>query len=117
MGYNNETLDSFRIAYYDEIIDRVKQKDVMEAALEINQWCHEKVSYLSADSRTSAPMSTILSARGRCGEESTFTVAALRTAGIPARQVYTPRWANFKDDFNYKKISVAETDTLILLCT
>ena len=29
--------------------------------------------------------STILSARGRCGEESTFTVAALRTVGIPSR--------------------------------
>ena len=65
-----------------------------EAALEINHWCHEKVSYQPSDMRTSAPMSTILSARGRCGEESTFTVAALRTAGIPARQVYTPRWAH-----------------------
>ncbi|MCK7531014.1 MAG: transglutaminase-like domain-containing protein [Marinilabiliales bacterium] len=45
-------------------------------------------------SRTSSPMATMLSARGRCGEESTFTVAALRTAGLPARQVYTPRWAH-----------------------
>lgn len=29
-------------------------------------------------------------ALGRCGEESTFAVNALRAAGIPARQVYTP---------------------------
>ena len=101
---NNENLDSFRIAYYDEIMDRVRDKDVMEAALEINHWCHEKVSYQPADSRTSAPMSTILSARGRCGEESTFTVAALRTAGIPARQVYTPRWAHSDDNHAWVEI-------------
>ena len=76
----------------------------MQAALEINHWCHEKVSYQPADSRTSAPMSTILSARGRCGEESTFTVAALRTAGIPARQVYTPRWAHTDDNHAWVEI-------------
>ena len=49
-------------------------------------------------------MSTILSARGRCGEESTFTVAALRTAGIPARQVYTPRWAHTDDNHAWVEI-------------
>ena len=95
---NNENLDSFRIVYYDEIMNRVKDMDIIDAALEINHWCHEKVSYQPADIRTSAPMSTILSAQGRCGEESTFTVAALRTAGIPARQVYTPRWAHTDDN-------------------
>lgn len=101
---NNENLDSFRIAYYDEIIGRVKGMNLKEAALEINHWCHEKVSYQGADIRTSAPMSTILSARGRCGEESTFTVAALRTAGIPARQVYTPRWAHSDDNHAWVEI-------------
>jgi hypothetical protein len=95
---NNENLDSFRIAYYSEIMSRINGLDVATAALEINHWCHEKVSYQPADIRTSAPMSTILSARGRCGEESTLTVAALRTAGIPARQVYTPRWAHGDDN-------------------
>src|SRR5450759_2370615 len=101
---NNENLDSFRIVYYNELIKRVKGKAIGEAALEINHWCHEKVSYQSADIRTSAPMSTILSARGRCGEESTFTVAALRTVGIPARQVYTPRWAHSDDNHAWVEI-------------
>jgi len=101
---NNENLDSFRIIYYDEILNRVRDKDIKEAALEINHWCHEKVSYQPADIRTSAPMSTILSARGRCGEESTFTVAALRTVGIPARQVYTPRWAHSDDNHAWVEI-------------
>jgi len=95
---NNENLDSFRIAMYDEIKQRVQGMDMEKAVLEINHWCHEKVVYTGTDERTSAPLSTIKKAFGRCGEESTFTVSALRTAGIPARQVYTPRWAHADDN-------------------
>jgi transglutaminase-like putative cysteine protease len=103
---NNENLDSFRIAYFDEIHERIRGKTLTDAALEINYWCQEKVSYQPADIRTSAPMSTILSARGRCGEESTLTVAALRTAGIPARQVYTPRWAHSDDNHAWVEVYI-----------
>jgi hypothetical protein len=95
---NNENLDSFRLIYSDELVSRIRGLDPVRAALEVNYWCHEKVSYQPADIRTSGPLSTILSARGRCGEESTFTVAALRAAGIPSRQVYTPRWAHSDDN-------------------
>lgn len=95
---NNENPDNFRLVSYDELKERVAGLGVIEAALEINRWCQEKVSYQAADSRTSAPLATLLSARGRCGEESTFTVSALRTVGIPARQVYTPRWAHTDDN-------------------
>lgn len=101
---NNENLDSFRISYFNEIHERIKRKNLVDAALEINYWCHEKVAYQPADIRTSSPMSTILCARGRCGEESTFTVAALRTAGIPARQVYTPRWAHIDDNHAWVEV-------------
>ena len=95
---NNEDLDSFRIVYYDELKERVKGKTMYGAVLEVNHWCHEHVSYQPSDSRTSSPMNTLRSAIGRCGEESTFTVSALRTIGIPARQVYTPRWAHTDDN-------------------
>ena len=95
---NNEDLDSFRIVYYDELNERVKGKTMYSAVLEVNHWCHEHVSYQPSDSRTSSPMNTLRSAIGRCGEESTFTVTALRTIGIPARQVYTPRWAHTDDN-------------------
>jgi hypothetical protein len=103
---NNENLDSFRIAFFDEIHSRIKGKTLSEAALEINYWCQEKVSYKPSDIRTSAPMSTILSARGRCGEESTLMTAALRTAGIPARQVYTPRWAHTDDNHAWVEVYI-----------
>ncbi len=95
---NNENPDDFRVTCYGELRGRVEGLTAMEAALEVNRWCHEKVAYQGADSRTSAPLATMLSARGRCGEESTFTVSALRAVCIPARQVYTPRWAHTDDN-------------------
>jgi transglutaminase-like putative cysteine protease len=101
---NNENLDNFREVMYNEITSRVKGLDMRHAALEINHWCHEKVSYRGTDSRTSAPLSTVKKTFGRCGEESTFTVTALRTAGIPARQVYTPRWAHSDDNHAWVEV-------------
>lgn len=101
---NNENLDNFREVMYDEITQRIKGMDMKQAALEINHWCHEKVNYRGTDSRTSAPLSTVKKTFGRCGEESTFTVTAMRTAGIPARQVYTPRWAHSDDNHAWVEV-------------
>lgn len=95
---NNENLDRFRAIYYEELKDRVKDLSLYDAVLEVNHWCHEHVNYKGSDSRTSAPMATIKTSWGRCGEESTLLVTALRTVGIPARQVYTPRWAHCDDN-------------------
>jgi len=95
---NNENLDSSRMVFYRELKDRVKGLTMTDAILEINHWCHEKVTYRPSDSRTSSPLATMSTAFGRCGEESTFAVAALRAMGIPARQVYTPRWAHTDDN-------------------
>ena len=95
---NNENLDQFRASCYEELRDRVKDLSLYNAVLEVNHWCHERVNYKGSDSRTSAPMATIKTSWGRCGEESTLLVTALRTVGIPARQVYTPRWAHCDDN-------------------
>ena len=95
---NNENLDGSRKVFYEELKDRVKNLSLHDAVLEVNHWCHEKVVYTPSDARTSSPLASVKTAYGRCGEESTFTVAALRSVGIPARQVYTPRWAHTDDN-------------------
>ena len=95
---NNENLDDSRKVFFEELKDRVKHLSLHDAVLEVNHWCHEKVVYTPSDGRTSSPLASVKTAYGRCGEESTFTVAALRSVGIPARQVYTPRWAHTDDN-------------------
>jgi len=94
-----ENLDSARMVFYEELKERVAACGSMEeAALEVNHWCHENVIYKPTNARTSSPLSTRRRAYGRCGEESVFTLAALRAVGIPARQIYTPRWAHCDDN-------------------
>jgi len=95
---NNENLDTSRTAFARELKPRIKGMSMQEAILEVNHWCHEKVTYQPSDARTLSPLASVKTSIGRCGEESTFTVAALRSVGIPARQVYTPRWAHTDDN-------------------
>ncbi|MCC8112685.1 MAG: transglutaminase domain-containing protein [Bacteroidales bacterium] len=95
---NNENLDEHRRVFYNELKPRIEGLSMADAILEVNHWCHEKATYEPSDGRTHSPLATVSSAIGRCGEESTFAVAALRSVGIPARQVYTPRWAHTDDN-------------------
>jgi transglutaminase-like putative cysteine protease len=95
---NNEALDMSRPVFFKELKERVAGMSMEEAILEVNHWCHEHVTYQPSDARTLSPLACMNTAIGRCGEESTFTVAALRSIGIPARQVYTPRWAHTDDN-------------------
>lgn len=98
MRVNNEPLDSSRAIFFQELKGRVKGLSMQQAILEVNHWCHEHVTYEPSDARTSSPLQSMRTGRGRCGEESTYTVSALRAIGIPARQVYTPRWAHTDDN-------------------
>ncbi|MCR5018073.1 MAG: transglutaminase-like domain-containing protein [Bacteroidales bacterium] len=101
---NNENLDDFRTKYADTLCARVRGMSLADAALEINHWCHEQATYQPSDARTGSPEEIILRGVGRCGEESVLAVAALRAAGIPARQVYTPRWAHTDDNHAWVEV-------------
>ncbi|ANS76898.1 transglutaminase [Paenibacillus yonginensis] len=95
---NNENIEDYRRVIHEELGPRVQGLTMEEAILEANYWCHEKATYIGSDLRTLSPIGMIRSARGRCGEESTLCVSALRSIGIPARQCYTPRWAHCDDN-------------------
>ena len=107
---NNENLDTARLLMQRELAPRVEGLSMYEAALEVNHWCHEHVAYRASDGRTSAPLATMRTSLGRCGEESTFTVTALRSIGIPARQCYTPRWAHCDDNHAWVEVYIADSN-------
>jgi transglutaminase-like putative cysteine protease len=103
---NNEALDSARLILPGMLRERLQYMSMRSVVLEINHWCHERVTYAPSDARTRSPLATMRNARGRCGEESVFTAAALRAAGIPARQVYCPRWAHSDDNHAWVEVWV-----------
>ncbi len=91
---NNENIEAAGSLLFADIYPRVEHMSMYDAILETNHWCHEKANYVGNDIRTVSPLTLMRTALGRCGEQSTLAVAALRSIGIPARQVYTPRWAH-----------------------
>lgn len=95
---NNERLDPCRTLMAQELDERTAHLDMERAAIETNYWCAEHLTYAPTDSRTIGPIGALNRGVGRCGEESTLLVSALRAIGIPARQVYTPRWAHCDDN-------------------
>ena len=95
---NEEEVIPCREEFWNLLKDRVSGKSQLDAALEVNFWCAEEATYHSGDSRTLAALTVYRRGYGRCGEESVLLVNALRSVGIPARQVYVPRWSHCDDN-------------------
>ena len=96
---NTEDISVCRSFFYKKVVTEAEEAENMaEAVLKLNYWCAQEASYRASDDRTASPMTVYRSAHGRCGEESTFTVSVLRSMGIPARQVYAPRWSHCDDN-------------------
>lgn len=95
---NSENLEDCRSFFYHQLAPRVEGLEAEEAILEVNRWCAEHVTYQASNDRTESPLTAYRSGIGRCGEESTFAVTALRSVGIPARQIYVPFWAHCDDN-------------------
>ena len=87
---NNERLEPCRSRIAGELDARVTPLDMECAAIETNYWCAEHVTYAPSDIRTIGPVGALNRGTGRCGEESTLLVSALRAIGIP-RVRCTPR--------------------------
>ena len=66
----NENLDTSRVVFYEELKPRGENLSMKDAILEVNHWCHEKVTYQPSDARTSSPLATVKTSLGRCGEET-----------------------------------------------
>lgn len=101
---NGEDISPCRSFFYKELKESIKGLSMKEAALKVNYWCAGEATYQSTDDRTVSPMTVYHSAFGRCGEESAFTVSALRSVGLPARQVYVPRWSHCDDNHAWVEV-------------
>lgn len=95
---NDEDLSLHRPLFFQQLLPRVQGLGIEQAVLAVNRWCNENVAYRQQDTRTASPLSVYRNGFGRCGEESAFLVAALRSIGIAARQVYAERWSHCDDN-------------------
>ncbi len=108
---NNEDIADVRGFFHDRIMaaaeegSRLAQGGSMyDAAIEVNFWCAREATYRSTDGRTQNPRTMFGVTMGRCGEESTLGVTALRSVGIPARQIYAPLWTHCDDNHAWVEV-------------
>lgn len=103
---NTEDIEECRQLFYSELMPRIQGMNEEQAVIETNYWCQEHVTYQMADDRTKSAMTAYRSCGGRCGEESTFTVTALRAIGVPSRQVYAPWWSHCDDNHAWVEVYI-----------
>lgn len=101
---NSERIEDCRRLFYDMVMPRIEGLSLKEAILEVNLWCAQNATYHQADYRTANAVTVYKSGFGRCGEESTFAVTALRSVGIAARQVYAPLWSHCNDNHAWVEV-------------
>ncbi len=106
---NSEKIVDCRSFFQEQVSPLIQGLDETQAVLAVNYWCAAQASYEASDERTQSPLSVYRSGSGRCGEESTFLVSVLRSVGIPARQVYVPRWAHCDDNHAWVEAYVEGT--------
>lgn len=102
---NDEKIVANRSFFYEKVKD-ILGSDEKENVLRLNYWCATNLSYRSTDDRSLDPLSLYKSGFGRCGEESIFAISVFRSAGIAARQVYSPRWAHCDDNHAWVEVFV-----------
>ena len=101
---NNENVEYYSEIFFDELYPKIKDLSMYNAIIEVNYWAFSKATYKATDDRTASALTVIKNAYGRCGEESTFLVSALRSVCLPARQCYTPRWAHCDDNHAWVEV-------------
>lgn len=101
---NSERVEDCRRWFYDMVMPCIEGCELKEAILKVNLWCAQNATYHQADYRTANAVTVYKSGFGRCGEESTFAVTALRSVGIAARQVYAPLWSHCNDNHAWVEV-------------
>ncbi|MDD3050813.1 MAG: transglutaminase-like domain-containing protein [Candidatus Cloacimonetes bacterium] len=92
-----EPLEDWRKQFYEELLPIVENEVNIEvAAVKVNLWVTEQMTFKQTHGRDQAPLTTINRGYGRCEESMIIYIAAARAVGIPCRPASVPYW-NFTD--------------------
>ncbi len=90
---SQEPLSPWRPVFREALLPLLEGVNTIEeATVVIGGWCDSITDYQPTQMRDQSPFVTWSSGTGRCEELTVFYMDALRSAGIPCRQVLTPYW-------------------------
>lgn len=95
---SQEPLEDWREIFYTELKPLVEEvENIEEAAILVNLWALEQMTFKQTSGRDQAPLTTIKRGIGRCEEMMIIYIAAARSVGIPTRTASVPFW-NFTNN-------------------
>ncbi|WP_027722245.1 transglutaminase domain-containing protein [Maridesulfovibrio zosterae] len=104
---SQEQAVKWRKLFYNDLFPVVSAcKTMEEATLAVNLWCFSKTGFKSTQRWDQNPLMTINRGWGRCEEAVIFTVCALRSVGIPARQAMVPAWQHSNDNHTWTEVMI-----------
>ncbi len=102
---SQERLHPWRSTFFRLFAPQVGNcKSIRDAALKINAWLAGKVRYSPSDPRDLDPVSILKRGFGRCEEVNILYIAALRSVGIPARNVWVPAWRHTRGNHAWVEV-------------
>ncbi len=104
MHVNDEPVVPCAKLFGKRLLPLIEGLSLRESALAVNYWCTENVAYRFNDAPTADALTVFKRGHGRCGEETVFAALALRSVGIPARQVYARRWSHCDDNHAWVEV-------------
>lgn len=95
---SQEPLEDYREQFYEELKPLIEDiENIEEAAILVNLWAFEKMTFKQTHGRDQAPLTTTKRGYGRCEEMMIIYISAARCVGIPARPSSVSYW-NFTDN-------------------
>ena len=90
---SQEPLEDWRPVYYEELMPLVEDLETIEeAAIKINLWCLEEMTYKPTHGRDQSAFTSSKRGYGRCEEMMIIYMCAARAVGIPVRSCSAPYW-------------------------
>ena len=102
---SQEPLVNWRPVFMEAVMPVVKDaRSIEEAVILVSAWCDSLVDYRQTQFRDQSPFVTWSSGIGRCEELTVFFMCALRSVGIPCRQVYAPWWSTVDSNHAWPEV-------------
>lgn len=106
---SQEPLVNWRPVFMEALLPVVENSVTLEeAVIRVSAWCDSIIDYRPTQFRDQSPFVTWSSGIGRCEEMTVFFMCALRSVGIPCRQVYTPWWSTVDSNHAWPEVWTPE---------
>ena len=102
---SQEPIEEWRSVFHNALAPLIADCATPEEAWGIVfAWCGEQATFKQTQRRDQGPLTTIKGHCGRCEELMTLQIDALRSVGLPVRNVFVPWWSHCDNNHAWTEV-------------